>query len=281
MKTLLAALGMLALSGAMPATAHTQARPVLVSMLLEGSITVTPQGAVQSYAVDKSTALPAPVVQLLAQSVPHWRFRPVLSDGHPVTAKADMHIRVVATPSDGSNYTLSIASEWFGNGASNSGFSYKGQTPPTYPASAIRNRISGTVYLVARINRQGQVDKVAAEQVNLRVRGPEFVMKRWRKVLADASERAVSKWTFNVPATDTAARPGGWIVRVPVAYTLHEFNTPKIPRYGTWTAYVPGPREKISWLKPNALDSGNADALPENGLYLAQQSLHLIPAPKS
>lgn len=281
MKTLLAALSMLALSGAMPAAAHGRIPPVQLSMVLAGTITVDPQGAVRSYAVDKSTSLPAPVLQLLTKNVPHWRFKPVLSNGHPVAAKSAMHLRIVATPSDENHFTIDIAGEWFGDGASRNGFSYKDRRPPSYPESALQDRVSGTVYVVAHIDRQGRVDKVAAEQVDLRVRGPEFAMKRWRKVLADASTRAVSRWTFNVPAAGAAVRQDDWVVRIPINYTMRRFGAPRPSRYGTWTAYIPGPREKVPWLKPKAFGHGSADALPDNGLYLARQSLQLIDAPSS
>lgn len=281
MKTLLAALSMFALSGAMPAAAHAPAQPAEASMLLAGSITISPQGAVQSYTVDKLASLPAPVQQLLTQNVPHWRFEPVTSNGHAVAAKAAMHLRIVATPTDKDHYALRIAGEWFGDKASQNGISYKDKALPRYPGQALRDRVSGTVYLVARINRQGQVDKVAAEQVNLRVRGTRTMMRSWRKAFADASVQAVSHWTFNVPTTGPSAHQDSWVVHVPISYSIRRYDTSQSHRYGTWTAYLPGPREKISWLKPNALDPDSADTLPDNGLYLAQQSLHLIAAPKS
>ena len=255
-------------------------------MLLTGSITVTPQGAVQSYTVEKSASLPAPVQRLLVQNVPHWRFQPVISNGQAVAAKTAMHLRIVASPTDKDHYALRIASEWFGDPAGHGGLSYKNRTPPLYPERALMDRVSGTVYLIAHINRQGQFDKVATEQVDLRVRGPETLMRLWRKVLADASVQAVSHWTLNVPAKGMPAEGPlahhkDWIVRVPISYSIRGYDTPQAHRYGQWTAYIPGPREKIPWLKPNAFDPDNADALPDNGLYLAQQSLHLLATPKS
>lgn len=281
MKALLAALSILVLPGLMPALAHTPPAQAEASMLLAGSITVSPQGAVQSYTVDKLATLPAPVQQLLTQNVPHWRFEPVIDHGHAVAAKAAMHLRIVATPTDKDHFALRIASQWFGNAANTYGLTIKNQTLPHYPGREIKERVSGTVYLVARINRQGKVDQVAAEQVNLRVRGPEMLMRMWRKDLADASVRAASHWTYNVPASGAAATQQAWIVRIPVSYTLHEMGKAKARSYGTWTAYLPGPREKISWLKPEASVPDSADALPDNGLYLADQSLHLITTPKS
>ena len=250
-------------------------------MLLTGSITVTPQGAVQSYTVEKSTSLPAPVQRLLGQNVPHWRFEPVIRDGQAVAATASMHLRVVATPTDADRYALRIASEWFGDKAGNDGLEYKNRTPPYYPGLALQDKVSGTVYLVAHIDMQGLVDKLATEQVNLRVRGTASMMRSWRKVLADASKQAVAHWTFKVPAAGTSPHRDGWTVRIPISYSMRGYDTPQAHRYGQWTAYIPGPREKIPWLKPKAFDPDNADALPDNGLYLAQQSLHLLTTPKS
>lgn len=281
MKPLLAALSISALSCAIPAIAHTPPPQAEASMLLAGSITISPQGAVQAYTVDKSADLPAPLQQLLSRSVPHWRFEPVTSNGHAVAAKAAMHLRIVAKSTDKDHYALRIASHWFGNAANEYGLTRKDHPLPHYPGRELKERVSGTVYLVAHINRQGQVDKVAAEQVNLRASGPETLMRLWRKDLADASVHAVSHWTFNIPTSGLAATRQAWIVRIPVAYSIRAMGTAEASRYGTWTAYLPGPREKISWLKPETSIPGSADALPDNGLYLAQQSLHLLDTPGS
>jgi hypothetical protein len=115
MKPLQAALPLLWLAAAGPAAVSAAAPTAEASMLLAGSITVTPQGTVQAYTVDKPAKLAAPIQRLLAQNVPHWRFEPVIDHGHAVAAKAAMHLRIVATSTDKDHYAMRIGGQWFGD----------------------------------------------------------------------------------------------------------------------------------------------------------------------
>lgn len=258
------------------------ARPeVRASLLVDGTIGVTPQGSVLAYTLKQPEALPKPVVALLARAIPHWRFEPVLRNGEPVVAKASMHIRIVARRTGNDQFELRIAGTQFGDDRANDSVRLGHRTPPRYPIAAVRARVTGSVYLVLRVDRDGHVDKAAAEQVNLGQTGSPGQMRAWRRMFAEASVDAAKSWTFGVPAPQD--RPPGrdhWIVRVPLTYTLQESpGRPEKPAYGAWQTYIPGPHENVPWLTPQERPSEGVDALPEGSAYLAEQPLHRIPVP--
>ncbi len=91
-------------------------RTVQASMVVNGSITVSIKGHVKGYTLDHPEKLPSAVTGLLAKAVPHWRFRPVLRHGKAVAAKAEMHLRIVASPVGNKRYSLSVGGARFGNG---------------------------------------------------------------------------------------------------------------------------------------------------------------------
>lgn len=134
---------------------------------------------------------------------------------------------------------------------------------------------------MARVSRQGKVEQVAAEQVNLGVRGTEVAMRQWRKDLADASVQTARHWTYQTPTDGPVATRQAWIVHVPVAFHIHNVDQPRAPRHGQWTANLPGTHQAIPWLANSPHSDGNADVLPAGGTWLADQRLHLVAAPKS
>ena len=242
--------------------------PVEASMLVTGTIVVAPDGSVSSYAVDHPEKLPPAVVSVIGKNAPRWTFKPVLLDGKPVTAKASMNLRIVATPmQQKGSYTVAIRGASFGQGVPGESISKDVRTPPRYPVGAILDRVSGTVYLVVKVGRQGQVEDVAAEQVNLRVLGRPFEMARWRKELAEASVAAGRKWTFHPPVTGEHANDPYWIARIPIAFNIRPMGGPSPrPSYGQWQSYVPGPRALIPWLDEKQLAASAVDAVPAGGI---------------
>ena len=277
---------LLALTLTTAATAHAQSAVAVrkqaeASMVVTGQIEVGPDGAVRSCTIDKQDELPAPVADLVRHSAAAWRFEPVVRDGTPIAARAPMNVRVVATPeADGKTFSLRIAGATFGNGPADEQPHYKHREPPFYPKEAVQARVAGTVYLIVRVGRDGKVADVAPEQVNLTVVDNERGMRRWRKVLADASIQAARDWTFEPPAAGPHKDDGEWVVRVPVAFHLHEWGKPERSGYGTWEGYIPGPRETIPWLEAYRLrhaaarDAGS-DAIADDALHLVGSGLHL------
>jgi hypothetical protein len=245
------------------------------SMLVMGSIDVAPDGSVQSYAIDHADKLPPVVVELLDKNVPTWKFEPVCVDGKPVLATAKMSLRIVARRSDDHHFSAGIVGAQFGQDheVATDSISYKTREQPHYPAMAVENRVSGTVYLLLRVGRQGQVEDAATEQVNLGVYASEVDMERFRSVLATAALKASEQWTFNVPTTGKHVTDDYWVARVPVNFSLSADRKPDL--YGQWQSYVPGPRQLVPWIEKGRLMAGDADATPAGGIYQLEQGLHL------
>ncbi|OOG48967.1 hypothetical protein B0E52_01925 [Rhodanobacter sp. C06] len=275
MKRWLSGLLCLVLSGVALAAGPAAVRKrVQASMRVNGTIEVAPDGSVKQYALDQPEKLPDAVKELLTKSIPAWRFKPVELDGKPVTAKAAMNLRVVASPLDGDKYNLGVAGAWFGDqgGATTQTISYKSQKRPGYPMVAAHNRVSGTVYVLLKVGRDGKVADAEAEQVDLRVIASDSELELWRQALRAAALSALKQDTFNLPTAGPEVNNPYWIARIPVTFQM---NGAQPTEYGQWQAYVPGPVHEPEWAGKHKL-AGSPDAIPEGGALLADQALHLL-----
>lgn len=246
------------------------------SMLVTGTIDVMPDGSVRSYAIDQVDKLPPIVVQVIRQNVPGWKFQ--LEDRQDAAVRAKMSLRILAKRVDDQHESIGISGAQFGEDHKVPGetVSYKTRLPPRYPGLALRSKVSGTVYLVVRVGRNGQVEDAAAEQVNLAVYANDRDMELFRNDLAKAAIMAARQWTFNTPTTGKHVADDYWVARVPVNFNLLPLGASdaSVP-YGKWQAYVPGPHQLVPWLEKSKLLSGAADTVPDGGLYPAYQSLRL------
>lgn len=253
-------------------------RSVEASMLVTGWIEVAPDGSVRDYTVDRPEKIPPIVTDLIKKSVPGWKFH----FDEPVDAvqRTKMSLRIKATPVDDKHDSIAISGATFGDGgeAPTDHVSYKDRQPPRYPLDAIASRVSGTVYLIMRVNRQGEVQDVAAEQVNLGVYGREAEMRRFRTMLANAATEAAKKWTYHLPTTGKHLSDPYWDVIVPVQFDLHVYGAPEQDTYGKWEPYIPGPRESVPWLKTDTRTASSPDAIPAGSISQASSSLHLTTA---
>jgi hypothetical protein len=266
-------LAALALAGAALVAAPCLAREAAeASMLVEGEVSVAADGHVTGYTLQRGESLPPEVTRLIASAAPRWRFEPVVRDGAAVPARASMSLRLVAKPEtpDAKTYVVHIVGATFGGDGTEGGeLGVATRTKPMYPKDAVRGRIEGTVYVAARVGRDGKVADIDAEQVNLRVSGPEPHMKAWRAMLAQPAIQAVREWTFSMPTAGTHKDDPFYIVHVPVVFNLLRVGASN-DTYGQWEAYVPGPTQDISWMKDGAVD-----AVPENGVYVVNTGLKL------
>ena len=238
------------------------------SMLVTGSIVIEKDGSAGAHNLDQPDKLPPLVIKLIGKALPQWRFEPVVVDGQIVRARATMGLRVIASRLEDGNYQLRIGSASFGDEEKAAADKHianprKKLTPPSYPPAAYMANISGTVYLLVKVNEHGDVDDVATEQVNLTVLGNERQMERGRKLLSDASVAVARKWQFNVPTRDDLGEDGYLVVRVPVDFQL--WDRKKI-KYGQWAAYIPGPRQRPVWADVED-DSQSPDAMIAGETY--------------
>jgi len=285
MKRWLSGLLYLVLSGAALAAGPDAVRErVQASMLVTGMIEVAPDGSVAKYTLDHPEKLPSEVRGLLAQAVPVWKFEPVEVGGKPVIAKTSMNLRVVAKPLGNDSYSMSVAGVSFGDYASDAKhdsaetITYKNRVQPSYPLDARDSGVSGIVYVLLKVGRDGRVADSAAEQVNLRIIADESQLAVWRRILASAALNAVKRWTFNPPTVGKDADKPCWMVRTSVNFVLSGPGAPAVVResgYGQWQPYVPGPVQEPTWSEKRKL-AGSVDTVPDGRVFLANASLHLL-----
>lgn len=247
-----------------------------LSLLVKGHVEVDAAGTVRNYRIELPERIPPPVRDAIARLVPAWRFEPVLRGGKPVEAATDMRLRFVAKQRDDGGFQLHLRSAAFGSASAKPSEQVRRRTmrAPDYPFEAIRNGVTGTVYVLVKVGADGGVIDSVAEQVNLEVVAPEPDMERWRKVLSRSALNASRRWKFTPPTEGEDALKSHWILRVPVVFGVDE--EPR-SEYGEWQIYVPGPRRPNPWGKDDreGLAFG-PDALAPGELHQAGVSLRLV-----
>lgn len=248
-------------------------------MLVTGAIEVNPDGSFHGYTLDQPEKLPPVVVSVIGKTLPAWKFD--LSGAATDVVTTRMSLRVVAKPMGEGNFQIGIQGTTFGDQGAHSGpredvVYGKNLSQPRYPQPAIAARVSGTAYLALRVGRDGTVQEVIAEQVNLDQQGTQPEMKRYRKWLADASLDVARRWTFNVPSKGAQVDDPYWVVRVPVNFSLGTLGTRPIDTpYGSWHAYIPGPRETPPWIS-KTLANESPDAVPDGAVGGGDSRLRLV-----
>ena len=262
------------------------------SMLVTGLIAVNPDGSVYGYSLDDRDKLPTAVVNLINETVPQWKFEPVKLNGKAVLAKALMSLRVVARRNASGQYEASVAGANFARDTAQSLKSPEcangaclqpvERKSPAYPIELLREQVSGTVYVVLKVNRAGHVEDAAIRQIDLRKIGDETQLNRWRLALARASLAAVPDWKFIIPTTGDEANENAWVVIVPINYFLAGVTPPL--KYGQWYAYVPGPVQDIPWAEDETnrtASNGSSDAIPDNGVAFLPDTRFVLLTPPS
>lgn len=258
-------------------------------MVVTGTITVGPDGGVQSYMVHELDKLPPAARQIVQATVPRWRFVPVIANGKAVTVEAGMSLRIIADMIDRTHARVRVAGAEFGCEAGRaldllpeacpkgSTVSYVHRRPPQYPLDALRARVGGEVFLAIRIGRDGRVTEVAAQQVNLYERTD--APTHYRRVLADASMDAARRWRFNVPTTGPNADKDHWVVQVPVTYWIGMPGSAPTRHYGQWNTYIPGPVQDVPWADQVGAAHGAADAIAGNGIPFVRDTRLVLKTP--
>lgn len=249
-------------------------RRIVLSTLVNGSIDVDSRtGKVTGYVLDKPDLLPVAVIELAAKQIPQWKFDPAPSPDGPAVVRSLMSVRFIAKPVDANNFAVRISGASFYLGDADDYPKGKVLKAPKFPAGAGMRGAAGTVYLLVKIERDGRVGDVAAEQTNLRVISDDEGMAIWRGMFEKMALKAARVWEFDVPAKAPPAGAPYWVIRVPVEFVKYR-GTPW--SYGQWEAYVPGPRYKNpAWTRGDDAPNGGPDALPSSGVYSAATSLRL------
>lgn len=275
----------LLLSGGALAQGGAAARQqVESSMVVTGHASVRGDGSVSEWELDQPEKLPPVALELVARVAPTWRFEPVSMDGGHGVAKVPMRLRLVANRLGDGTYRVVIRNGYFGKDLpaddervqpdETSVLRIVSQPAISYPDNAVNMRAQGRVYLIMKLGRDGRVQDVVAEQVNLTIVGTAQQMKTARDLLAVAAIRGARRWTYQPPTTGELARKDSWSVRVTVDFI--RTMAPQPEEYGRWNAYIPGPRQKAPWLEDDLGEYGSPDLVDADGVQLAERGLRLL-----
>lgn len=259
--------GLVATSDTAAQTARAVRETAEASMTLTGKIDIGTDGHVTSFQLDHADKLPADLAAFVQRQVQAWQFRPAVENGTAVATQTPVTLRLLSQSSpDGAGDTVRVAGASFSkyDPDDTSRVTSSEIRSPTYPKTLAAMRAKGEVLLLVKVGRDGTVDDVVAEQVNLRVVGKESQMRQVRNEFARASVSTARSWTFRPPTTGKFKDAESWTVRIPVRYMMGE-RTP----YGTWEAYIPGPRERAPWRTSQAGAEAAPDLLAAGGIYMA------------
>lgn len=265
--------------GASPSEVRKQAES---SLVVTGKVDIETNGAVSAVAIDHEDKLPQGVVKYVRDNAMRWEFEPVERDGKVVKARAPMRLRVVAKKLDSGDYQIALRGVSFEHYDEKDPESIASisMRPPRYPEDGFRSGASGTVYLVVKVGRDGKVEDVVAEQVNLRVYASEGDMKRLRNLFAKSSIDAARRWSFRTPTQGKAAEQPFWTMRIPVSYALNaQPSEGQDSDYGKWITYIPGPWTPAPWLDAKTGAGFSPDTLSDGGLYMADGSAPRLRTP--
>lgn len=261
---------------ALPMLADPAGKFLDASMVATGTITVNPDGTVRGYTLDKQDKLPPPVVGLISQTLSRWTFRPVMADGKPVPAEADMSLRIVAHQKDDDHATARIVGAKFGCDAgreprsaecsANEWVTPLRRAKPGYPANLAMAEVGGIVYVVLEVGKDGHVTNSAVRQANLRARMGPHDSDVARTEFSEVSLAAARKWTFRAPTRGREAAKDHWVLVVPVVFSARRADD---VQYGEWMACMPGPIRVIPWAQDHgkASLSGSDDAIPDGAVF--------------
>ncbi len=247
---------MLCLATAQAQTARQVRETAESTLLVTGKIEISPQGHVDAYTLDAPDKLQPEVVQLLGKVIPQWTFEPTERDGVPVAVRSNMNVRLIARKV-GEAYEMSLRSAKFsGDPQPGETVSRAKLTPPSYPQLAAKMHATGNVYVLVQVGRDGKVIHVGAEQTNLTAVADARTSAMLRAAFEKSAVQAASEWTFKPPTAGDAINDAYWMVRVPVFYGM---RGQKLPSYGQWQSYIPGPRNPIPWLQKQLSNDDGVD----------------------
>lgn len=255
---------------------HKAYKEVESSMFVTGTIDITPAGGVAAHALHQSEKLPKGIVDMVARMAPQWKFEPIALQGNAV-GRSEMRLLFVARKLEDGRFSLELRSADFAapaSGAKEERLSLDRthfKSPP-YPMSLMNDGVTGDVYVVVKVGRDGRVINADVSQVNLGRIGSQQQLQRWRDAFTRSALSKVRNWTFHVPVAGPDAGKDHWFGTLPISYS---FN-PEPPPYGTWQTYVPGPRPLIPWLDDKHIADRDPGALSPNTFHAEGESRRLL-----
>lgn len=260
--------GVAAIPDASAQSARAVREQAEASMVLTGMIEIGTEGQVEAFRMDRRDRVGDTIARFVETEVQAWRFEPVVIEGHAVQAQTPVSIRLGGkqNPDNSLQVTLLAANFAKYDPDATDAVTRLRLNPPSYPEDVARAGGHGDVLLLVQVGRDGKVMDVVAEQVNLRVVAREPQMRLMRDKFARVSVAAARKWTFRVPTTGEQQNEASWTLRVPVRFATRDERE----SYGSWEAFIPGPRQPAPWRADTPVaDDAAADLLPSGGVFMA------------
>ena len=244
------------------------------SMLVTGTIDITPAGDVIAHTLDKPEKLPKGIVEMTTRLLTQCKFEPMALRDKAIS-RSTMTLLFIAKRLDDGRYNIDLRSASFRSGNLEDKVRVDPKENPrlSYPVSLVHSGVSGTIYLQLKIDHDGKVANIDASHVDLRVIGSEPEMKRWRNMMASSSVETVRKWNFIVPKSGSEANAGFWFGTIVIRYQTENESDAE---YGRWQTYVAGPKALIPWLQDTRLAGENIDALTPNRFHTAGTDRRLL-----
>ncbi len=245
------------LAGAAPAasgSAEPSASPDtlerVITLPVDGSILITPQGQVAEF--QSNTPLPPELREKVDRNVLAWRFR-MTSDNLLLGGRAQIRV-VLAATKVGDGYAVKIDNVLFPGVPDPRAAAFettplisgKSLKPPLFPMPLQRAGVSGTVLLAVLVGADGHAEKVIPVQsMVFDVRGSDRVLAEAIRQFEKSAVYAARRWTYNVAPARGALPADARTVMVPVAFTMEETDS---TAPGTWRTVVRAPKRSIEWL---------------------------------
>lgn len=243
------------------------------SMQVTGQIDIEADGSVSDYRIDHLEKLSPNLVSQLKNAVESWKFEPTLVGDRPVAVSTKVSVLLIAKPADNGSHSVRIGGAAFDTGEDSSVPKTALIGKPRYPMSLAEHGATAMVYLVLKVGRQGTVEDVIVEQVNLRVVAGAGRMTQMRNDFANSALKAARGWTFTLPVAGPEVDASHWSLRVPVDFILSDGSTVNPEdEYGRWIGYVPGPRHSIPWLDKDEEFQAPPDAMVAGNFYSSRNS---------
>lgn len=258
---ILAALALLAASGPVAAGAPTPPLESVLSMPVDGTIVIEPDGAVGEYAL--TSQLTPGLKAMLDRTIPKWRFEPVVVDGTARRAQTRVRIVLAANEVDG-GYRVRIDNVIFPapKGEINETpqlnsklveMRGKNLQPPRYPMELMRAGISGRVLVGLRFGLDGAlVDAVPVQSMLFNVKGGQRALSKSIALMEASAMGAVRRWSADVRVKAGATpAPRDFTAYTTIEYVLGPPGD-KLPTGdpppGTWRLVTRTPKREMPWL---------------------------------
>lgn len=235
----------------------------LMTMRVDGDITIDSQGHVTQYKI--TTPVTPTIEKALDAAVHGWRFHAVQVDGQPANARSIMRVTLAAREAS-NGYAISVDNVTFRDVPKDEGLKPgevreeakasaartvqirpKSIHPVKYPRTAQRAGIAGSVLVYVNVGEDGSASDVVAVQSTLYdIRANAGALHELRKSLEDSAVYAIKQWRFDVRLNGAAPTPANLSRTMRVDYVAG--NSSEVGSPGQWRIESRSAWKQAPWL---------------------------------